>query len=150
MTEQAKNKIAKYQKILDLNSRQLDLIQLELANKKKELNDLSRVVSQLRFDLAEIQNKQTHHFNLNAYRQIGSQLMISKQQKINEQLAKIDEAKLEVAEIGDRLSQQNIKVKTWEKVIEKEQVKQRDSETKKEMNLADDRYLATMPPRTKC
>ena len=141
-----KRRIDKFEKLLNLEEKKLDQIKVELANSISEINRLVQKEETLQFELERVQQQQMTG-DLTASRQISSQLMVSLQQRINDLQPEIVAAKEVRSEIMQRYHTQNSKVKSWEKLLEKERSSFHWHITKRQHDEADDRFLNSSPPR---
>ncbi len=146
MAGKNKKRLLKFQKIVALGQRQLDLIQLELAQKQSERTRLNEKAEQFEAELGDIQNQPCNTLELTSSRQLAAQLMLGLQKRINELHSEINILGNEIQEVLKRFQQQNTKVKSWEKLVDRMRDSIREEDDKRELVIADDRYLATTPP----
>ncbi len=134
-------KMRKYEKLLALAKKRLDQIQLELGRQVTAIEQVARQRSEAEQQLTTLRLPSSKSVNLIDSRATASQWMTAVQERVDALAGQKTELETGLASIVDRYHVQNSKLKSWEKLVEKEAIQLRHDQGKRELDQADERYL---------
>ncbi len=143
----SQQRLAKFRKLQHLTEQQLDLILLELAAKRTELDQLHRLRQELQTDLTRIQSCQVNDRGVTTSRQLAFRQLELTQDKITHFAKEISTVEQQLHQIIRRYQEQNSKLKSWQKLVDKEAGRVLQEQTKQEFDNADERFLSTTETR---
>ena len=143
------SQLKKFQRLHHFDWVQMQTIEFELAQKRAELDCARKKRMNLGARLNQLQHVDAGGVHLATWRSMQSLMLENLKSEIESVKSEIADLNQAQEEIMNRLRDQNRKVKSWEKLIErmlKEHSKDLES---KELKYADDRYLARLGRRSK-
>jgi flagellar biosynthesis chaperone FliJ len=138
-----KKRLIKYEKILHVQERQLDLIKQQIGTQRFLIAQLIQRREELQRQQFEIGTGVNLTADAASLMQQCSLVLLDLQQEINRVKTEIANADEKLDHFLRAFRSANQKLKSWEKLVEQESGRVVSAELLKEMHVADERYLAT-------